>query len=99
MGTPRERETKMLTNDLIIEGLDADVNGNAKTPGRSPQATVKHIALMADHLRREFSIAAHQAALAARALHNLHDFRLNTLQRTRGPLTGEIINTAIKNAQ
>ena len=89
-----------MNNDLIIEGnVERDENGNAKTPGRSAEATVKHIALMADHLRGEFRIPAAQAALAARALHNLHGFRLGTLERAHGALTGEIIANAVQNAK
>ena len=90
----------LTTDDLIIEGeYDRDENGNAKTPGRSAAATVKHIGLMADHLRREFSITTAQAALAARHLHNWHGMRLSNLTRTRGALTGEIIYTAVQNAK
>ncbi len=38
-------------SDLIIEGdLPRDINGNAKVPGRSPEATIKHIALMATEI-------------------------------------------------
>lgn len=87
-------------SDLIIDqGVKRDENGNAKTTGRSAEASVKHIALMADHLRREWAIPAAQASLAARALHNLHNMRLSNLQRTRGAMTGEIIANAVKNAQ
>lgn len=92
--------TNNSSTDLILEGdVERDENGNAKTPGRSAAATVKHIGLMADHLRREFDVPLAQAAIAARALHNLHGMRLGTLERTRGPLTGEIIATAVENAK
>ena len=88
------------TTDLIIDGdLDRDANGNAKVAGRSPEATIKHIALMAKHLGREFNIPQAQAALAARALHNLHGFTLGRLERNRGPMTGEIVATAVNNAR
>ena len=85
------------TADLILDNdVARDANGNAKTPGRSPEATVKHIGLMAKHLMAEWNIPTEQAVIAAYALHNLHDFRLNTLQRGRGSW---IVANAVENAK
>jgi hypothetical protein len=87
-------------SDLIIEGdLPRDINGNAKVPGRSPEATIKHIALMANHLGKRYEVPAAQAALAAKALHNLHGFTLGKLERAHGALTTEIISNALANAK